>query len=392
MGEVARRAEISMATAQRYKKLYQDRIPSEGKGRRQRYPAAAVSVFKELKKERFSRRPRKPARTAGTAAGRAALLTLSSISAQTGISYPTLQRYVKLFSDRIPHEGEGRKRRYHPEAVPVFRQLRAESKPGRKAKTKPPKAPARNRRKARAKADPGGGRGPKLLTLTAIGEQTGISSPTLRRYLKLHGDRIPSEGEGRKRRYHPEAVAVFREIRSRSRRGRKPQPKAVDASPVTAEAPPETQKARDAKVGDEAVSVAVRDQVEAGPVETRGEVEVVSVAVRDQLEAGPAETRGEVEAASVAVRDQLEAGPAETRGEVEVVSVAVRDQLEARLAETEGHVEARLAAARDRVEARLAETQGQVEARLAALEAQVSQVLKKLDEPFTITLRADRQR
>ena len=366
MGEVARRAEISMATAQRYKKLYQDRIPSEGKGRRQRYPAAAVSVFKELKKERFSRRPRKPARTAGTAAGRAALLTLSSISAQTGISYPTLQRYVKLFSDRIPHEGEGRKRRYHPEAVPVFRQLRAESKPGRKAKTKPPKAPARNRRKARAKADPGGGRGPKLLTLTAIGEQTGISSPTLRRYLKLHGDRIPSEGEGRKRRYHPEAVAVFREIRSRSRRGRKPQPKAVDASPVTAEAPPETQK-----VGDEAVSVAVRDQVEAGPVETRGEVESASVAARDQAE---------------------EAEPVETRGEVEAVSVAVRDQLEARLAETEGHVEARLAAARDRVEARLAETQGQVEARLAALEAQVSQVLKKLDEPFTITLRADRQR
>ncbi len=279
-----------MATAQRYKKLHQDRIPSEGEGRRQRYPVAAVKMFKDLKKEGVSKRGaagRKgsPAKPAKAAAAGPALLTLSSISGQTGISYPTLQRYVKLFGDRIPHEGEGRKRRYHPDSVAVFRQLRAESKPGRKPKAKPataPKAPARKRR-ARAKAAPASAPAQKLLTLTAIGKETGISGPTLQRYIKLHLDRIPHEGEGRKRRYRPEAVAVFREIRSQSKRGRKPKAKA--AAPRKA--------------------------------------------------AAPARKR--------AVRRK--AAPA---------------------------------------------AQASLEARLAALEAQVSQVLKKLERPITITLRADR--
>ncbi|MCY3966870.1 MAG: hypothetical protein OXG83_17805 [Acidobacteria bacterium] len=292
LGEVARRSNVSMATAQRYKKLYQDRIPSEGEGRKQRYTVGAVKVFNQLKKERVSKRrgggrkrgARKPAKTAASGTG---LLTLSSIGKQTGISYPTLQRYVKLFGDRIPHEGEGRKRRYHPDSVAVFRQLRAESRPGRKPKAKAApkaKAPAR-RRKARAKAAPPSAPAPKLLTLTAIRQQTGISGPTLQRYMKLHGDRIPHEGEGRKRRYHPEAVDVFREIRSKSKRGRKPKMK------VEAAAPAKRRKARKA-------------------------------------------------------RPRRKAAPA--------------------------------AAA------------SSVEARLAALEAQVSQVLKKLEQPITITLRADR--
>ena len=240
LGEVARRAGVSMATALRYKKLYQDRISSEGTGRRQRYPVAAVREFKALKSERSTkRRGKKKAATqaAGTqakaAAGGPSLLTLSSISQQTKISYPTLQRYVRLFGDRIPHEGEGRKRRYHPDSVAVFRELRAQSKPGRKPKAAPAaKSPARKKRKTRAaKAQPAA---PKLLTLTAVGKQTGISGPTLQRYLKLYGDRIPHEGEGRKRRYHPEAVAVFNEIRSQSRRGRKPKAKVakVTKAPV----------------------------------------------------------------------------------------------------------------------------------------------------------------
>ncbi len=289
-----------MATAQRYKKLYQDRIPSEGEGRKQRYPVAAVKVFNALKKERASKRrgggrklsPKKPARAAASGA---ALLTLSSIGEQTGISYPTLQRYVKLFGDRIPHEGVGRKRRYHPDSVAVFRQLRAESKPGRKAKAKAAaavsEAPARKKRKARAKAAPRSAPGPKLLTLTAIGHQTGISSPTLQRYVKLHGDRIPHEGVGRKRRYHPEAVAVFREIRSQSKRGRKPKAKVEAVAPRKAAPPARKRKVRVAKVRRKVASAA---------------------------------------------------------------------------------------------------DQGGVEARLAALEVQVSQVLKKLEQPITITLRADR--
>lgn len=237
LGEVARRAGVSMATALRYKKLYQDRISSEGEGRRQRYSVAAVKEFKAFKSERSTKRRGKKkaaAQAAGTqakgTAGAPSLLTLSSIGQQTGISYPTLQRYVRLFGDRIPHEGEGRKRRYHPDSVAVFRELRAESKPGRKPKAAPAaKSPARRKRKARAVAKPAAA-APKLLTLTAIGQQTGISGPTLQRYLKLYGDRIPHEGEGRRRRYHPEAVAVFREIRSRSKRGRKPKAKVAAAA------------------------------------------------------------------------------------------------------------------------------------------------------------------
>lgn len=291
LGEVARRSNISMATAQRYKKLYQDRIPSEGEGRKQRYRVGAVKVFNQLKKERVSKRggagrKRSAKKSVKAAASGTGLLTLSSIGKQTGISYPTLQRYVKLFGDRIPHEGEGRKRRYHPDSVAVFRQLRAESRPGRKPKAKAApkaKAPAR-RRKARAKAAPAAPAA-KLLTLTAIRQQTGISGPTLQRYMKLHGDRIPHEGEGRKRRYHPEAVDVFREIRSRSKRGRKPKMKVAPAAPA---------KRRTARK------------------------------------------------------------------------------------------------ARPRRKAPPAAAASSVEARLAALEAQVSQVLKKLEQPITITLRADR--
>ena len=48
------------------------------------------------------------------------LYTLSEISSKTGISMPTLQRYKKLYQDRIPSEGQGRKQRYPESALPVF--------------------------------------------------------------------------------------------------------------------------------------------------------------------------------------------------------------------------------------------------------------------------------
>lgn len=265
-----------MATALRYKKLHQERIPSEGTGRTQRYPIAAVREFKAIRKEGAAKRRgpgrKKAAPRAKAAAAGPSLLTLSSIGKQTGISYPTLQRYVRLFSDRIPHEGEGRKRRYHPDAVAVFRQLRAESKPGRKPKAAQPaaKAPAPRKRKARAAAKPPAA-APKLLTLTAVGQQTGISGPTLQRYLKLHGDKIPHEGEGRKRRYHPEAVAVFRELRSQSRRGRKPKAKAAPAKAAKA---PARRKRK---------APAARAKRQAAPAAAAGSVEARLAAVEAQL-------------------------------------------------------------------------------------------------------------
>lgn len=147
--EVSEKTGISMPTLQRYKKNYQDRIPSVGKGRRQRYPEHALEVFEEIKKENIKRRGRPPksdgkkqkrggrraaAATTAASKGKPDLLTLTRISEETNISYPTLVRYVKLHGDRIPSEGTGRSRRYYPEAVEVFEQLRGESSRGRRKK------------------------------------------------------------------------------------------------------------------------------------------------------------------------------------------------------------------------------------------------------------------
>ena len=157
MSEVSRRTGISMPTLQKYKKEHQDRIPSEGEGRKQRYPLAALPVFKKLKEEGLARRgggrksagkkvgrPRAKAKARSTgrkASSGSDLLSLAKIQQTTGISYPTLLRYVNLHLDRIPHVGEGRKRRYPKEAVDVFRQIRSESPRGRKPKGSKKAAP-----------------------------------------------------------------------------------------------------------------------------------------------------------------------------------------------------------------------------------------------------------
>jgi len=186
--EISRRAKISMPTLQRYKKNFADRIPSVGEGRRQRYPLAAVAALRKLKKENMKKRgrPRKRSgeaeasgrkvtkkvtkkragrgakrtakktkkasakrapRRAAAAKSTAGLLTLSEIGRRTGISYPTLLRYVKLHAKRIPHVGSGRRRRYPEAAVAVFQELRSASKRG------PKKGSVQRRRKASAAAD-----------------------------------------------------------------------------------------------------------------------------------------------------------------------------------------------------------------------------------------------
>jgi predicted site-specific integrase-resolvase len=145
--EVARRSGISTPTLRRYGRLYRDRIPSIGSGRRKRYPEGAVAVFQELK--RAGRRGRRPLVAAakanavpkGTAGRRGGgvnrrsgepenLLTLRAIRERTGIAYPTLERYVRLYLERLPHEGVGRARRFRSEAVGVFEELRRKSRSG----------------------------------------------------------------------------------------------------------------------------------------------------------------------------------------------------------------------------------------------------------------------
>jgi len=186
LSEVAQKTKISMPTLQRYKKLYQDRIPAEGKGRKQRYPDSALPVFDQIRKENLGRRgrPRKdpnaprPVKSAGRPRGRAAA--------------------IKAGAARLAGRRRGRP-------------------PGRPPATAAP-APVRGRGGRKP-----AGSGQNLLTLTQISKDTGISYPTLVRYVRLHGDRLPHEGRGRGRRFYPEARDVFRQLRSESGRGgRKP--------------------------------------------------------------------------------------------------------------------------------------------------------------------------
>lgn len=58
------------------------------------------------------------------------------------ISYVTLCRYAQMYASELPSEGEGRKKRYYPEAVEVFRCKRAESTKGRKPGSASAQVPA----------------------------------------------------------------------------------------------------------------------------------------------------------------------------------------------------------------------------------------------------------
>ena len=133
LSEVSLRADVSMPTLQKYLREHADDIPWVGEGRRRRYPDEAIEVVVELKKAGLEARGRSKSRSAtmsSQVSGESHLLSLKKIQEMTGISYPTLLRYVRLYSDRLPSVGTGRARRYLPQAVPVFRELRSNSRKG----------------------------------------------------------------------------------------------------------------------------------------------------------------------------------------------------------------------------------------------------------------------
>ncbi|HEY3566771.1 MAG TPA: hypothetical protein VGP73_02470 [Thermoanaerobaculia bacterium] len=208
LSEISNKTNISMPTLQRYKKMYQDRIPSVGQGRKQRYPESALPVFDEIKTENAGKRgrPRKDA------------------------SAPRTERPA------ASKRGPGRPAR-GAKAAPAGRRGR---KPAAAAAATAPRGPAAKRAGGR-KA--GSGRGPgrptkaasgsgNLMTLTQISETTGISYPTLVRYVRMHADRLPSEGKGRARRFYPQAVDVFRQLRSESGRGGRKKGSGAAAKPA----------------------------------------------------------------------------------------------------------------------------------------------------------------
>ncbi|HEV2847290.1 MAG TPA: helix-turn-helix domain-containing protein [Thermoanaerobaculia bacterium] len=217
LSEISTRTGISMPTLQRYKKTYQERIPSVGEGRKQRYPESALPVFDELKNENIGRRgrPRKdpnaPRPERPTASKRrpgrpAKKSTVAAKSARGG------RKAASTRGVAAAAPAPAAKRRGRP--------------PGRPAKAAAGRPPGRPAKKSAAAGGRGraaaGGRGQQsgnLMTLTQVSEQTGISYPTLVRYVRMHADRLPSEGKGRARRFYPQAVDVFRQLRSESGRG-----------------------------------------------------------------------------------------------------------------------------------------------------------------------------
>jgi len=195
LSEISQRTGISMPTLQRYKKLYQNRIPAEGQGRKQRYPESALPVFEEIKNENVGKRgrPRKDA------------------SAPRPEAPPAKRRGrpAKAASKAPAKKAGGRKAASARAAAPAPAPAPAATRRGRGG-----------RKAAAAKAAPARKRsGENLMTLTQISEDTGISYPTLVRYVRLHSDQLPHEGKGRARRFYPQAVDVFRQLRSESGRG-----------------------------------------------------------------------------------------------------------------------------------------------------------------------------
>jgi predicted site-specific integrase-resolvase len=199
LSQISELTGVSMPTLQRYKKTYQERIPSVGEGRRQRYPESALPVFNELKVENAGRRgrPRKDA-SAPVAA---------PVAARRGRK-PTAAKKAPAT------RGRG--------AKPARAVAKSAAKPvGRPARGGRPAAGGRRAQAAPAAKQAGSrsGRTNGLMTLTQISKDTGISYPTLVRYVRLHANRLPHEGTGRGRRFYPKAVEVFRSLRQESGRG-----------------------------------------------------------------------------------------------------------------------------------------------------------------------------
>jgi predicted DNA-binding transcriptional regulator AlpA len=241
LSEISQRTGISMPTLQRYKKSYQDRLPSVGSGRKQRYPEHALPVFEEIRTENAGRRgrprksaaagasraarkpgrrPGRPGRRPAAAPGRRAGAAARGAGGAAAGRRPAGRRPGRP-AGAAARRGRPAARRGRPPG------RAAAGRPGRPRKAaagpgRPRRATGRVGRPAGAGRRAAGGkrRGTEgLLTLTEISKTTGISYPTLVRYVRLYSNRLPHAGQGRARRFYPEAVEVFRSLRQQSGRG-----------------------------------------------------------------------------------------------------------------------------------------------------------------------------
>lgn len=118
---------ISMPTLLRYKKNFQDRLPSVGDGRNQRYTESVFAVVRQIKEENL--RKRGGARRGGSTADDG-YLPLTEIAKRAGISYPTARKYAAEHASELNTKGVGRRRRYAPETADLFGEIRSRSRRG----------------------------------------------------------------------------------------------------------------------------------------------------------------------------------------------------------------------------------------------------------------------
>lgn len=206
--EVAQETGIAMPILLRYKREYPDRIPSEGSGSQQRFPEEAFAIFTELHRKESEQRdlPRR---------GGFGLLSL-----------PRVRRRREAPATE-PEAGDAAETGGEAVSTAPGRPAEATSPAPEPAEAEPVPAPAANR-DAAAAPTPRSGKprtGAATLTLKAISDELGIAYPTIARYATKHEHRIPHVGEGRKRRFPPEAIEVFRQIRKESKPGRPPKAK-----------------------------------------------------------------------------------------------------------------------------------------------------------------------
>jgi hypothetical protein len=219
LSEVSQRTGISMPTLQRYKKTYQDRIPSVGTGRKQRYPEHSLPVFEELRTENAGKRgrPRKGASTGAAVVSAAAAGRRRGTTRRAAGARGTGRKPGRPAGARPAAAAPARRGRPpgRPKAKPAAGRRGAA---GAARTTRAVRGGTRGRAAA-ATGAAGSKRSSGLLTLTEISKTTGISYPTLVRYVRLYSDRLKHEGKGRARRFFPEAVDAFRTLRQESSRG-----------------------------------------------------------------------------------------------------------------------------------------------------------------------------
>lgn len=177
-----------------------------------------------------------------------------------GMAPITLRSILEEHGMEVERAGDGPRAPFTAAGVEKLRELRAtRKKPRGRAAAKAKQARMTDRRKLAEKADvPRRGKGtrvvthrvaetraggpkrrskplPEVVTVAAtpaerptgtlslkdIERATGVSYPTLMRYAKDHAEKLPSIEVGSRRYYLPEAIDVVRELRSRSRAGRK---------------------------------------------------------------------------------------------------------------------------------------------------------------------------